>query len=150
MVGSMTACRQTWRWRSWEESPTSWSTGSSRIPHWWSLSIYKISKPSPAVTDPLPPTRPHLLIMPLPMGQALKHMRGQTHSNHHTESGYRRISKNKTKQDSFILNFALCSQVPPNSCSAYKLGELVNLGSSIPITFKANLANVYTLPLSQW
>ena len=65
------------------ESPTSCSEGSQEettvIHTGQSLSIYITSKPCLTVTyfankATPPPIRPHLLIVPLPMGQAFKHM----------------------------------------------------------------------------
>ena len=55
------------------------------------LSIYETSEPASIITHFLQrgqytPTKPHLLIVPLPMSQTFKHMslRGHTHSNYHT------------------------------------------------------------------
>jgi hypothetical protein len=58
------------------------------------------SKPQP--TAILPSTRPHLLIVPLPMGQPFKICGGQTYSNHHREFevalGYSAFKKKKIKK----------------------------------------------------
>lgn len=67
MVRSMAAGRQTWCWRNIESSP-SWSAGSrsSCVPHWASLEWRKPQNTPHGVI--LPPPRPHLLIVPLPIG----------------------------------------------------------------------------------
>ena len=69
----MTICRQTWCWRSQDfcilffrqKKETAYHTTHS-------LSTGDL-KTHPN-SDTLPPTRPHLLIVPLPVGQAFKHM----------------------------------------------------------------------------
>ena len=73
MVGSMAACRQTWCWRRRWESYILIQRQKETVSHTGhSLSIGVIQ--AQRFNDTLPPTRPHLLIVPLPMGQAFKPM----------------------------------------------------------------------------
>jgi hypothetical protein len=91
MAGSMAACRQCAgrHGAGGAKSSTSWSTGSRRrlCPTWgiaWAY-MWPQAPYSPTSHDTLPPARPHLLLVPLPIA---KHSQawvsgGHTYSNHH-------------------------------------------------------------------
>ena len=72
----MVACRHTWYWRNREFYIHISMQQEKRVSHWaW----FELLKPqSPLFRDTLPPTRPHLLIVPLS-----RDLWGPYHSNHH-------------------------------------------------------------------
>jgi len=75
----MTACKQAWCWKRVSYILTAGSQdsrqpGGGSVPHWVELE-HRTSKPTPH-SDALLPTRPHLLIMPIPVCQP--------YLNHHT------------------------------------------------------------------
>lgn len=81
MVKSTAACRQMWRWRSQEFYILIWcQSGGNSLPHWKYSDNRRRPQslppqwPTPSSKATPTPTRAHLLIVPLSMGQAFKHM----------------------------------------------------------------------------
>ena len=68
---SMEVCRQTQCWRG-AGSFTSGSAGSKSSCE-CEPGLELLRPQNPPYSDTFPPTRPYLLIVPLPMGQAFKH-----------------------------------------------------------------------------
>jgi hypothetical protein len=79
MTGSVAVCRQIWYWRNEKVlylDPQAAEGDCLTLDRAWVLGDLKVYLPSDPSSskDSSTPTKPHLLIVPLPMGQAFKHL----------------------------------------------------------------------------